>query len=382
MGLIDRLGRSAGRHAHVLVIEIPGHWQTRAAVERAALARGWNLAPSPADADVLAVCGEPGRQIGEAVKQVWHQMPGPRVRVDVRLHDDVAACLDDAYAGLLDTARHRHDAHSRPTAQDLLADIQADEHGGMDHGDVDHGDMDMSPGGIPLADGAQDRDGLEMDVLHVRLGPVLPHWPAGLVLRCALQGDVVTEAKAEFLDAATQAHIPSWTAPARRMDNICALLALAGWDDAAAEARAIRDFLLKGDQDFRAAARTVRLVRRVRRSWVLRWSLRGIGPLLRKDLQRHGLSADLAGDTHDRLLRMLDRAAPDVTAGHSGDSDRRLGDDPAPAHGRQGHSAAASAEDLGHVVTGLDLAAARLVIASLDLHELRAGHAEPEVSHA
>ena len=76
------------------------------------------------------------------------------------------------------------------------------DHGGhgMDHGGMDHGDMEMSPGGIPLAEGGEDRDGLEMDVLHVRLGPVLPHWPAGLVLRCSLQGDVIAEAQAELVD--------------------------------------------------------------------------------------------------------------------------------------------------------------------------------------
>ncbi|WP_143553999.1 hypothetical protein [Serinicoccus sp. CUA-874] len=44
-----------------------------------------------------------------------------------------------------------------------------------------------------------------MDVLKVRLGPVLPYWPAGLVLHCSLQGDVVTEARAEVLGAADEA---------------------------------------------------------------------------------------------------------------------------------------------------------------------------------
>src|SRR5699024_11402590 len=63
-------------------------------------------------------------------------------------------------------------------------------HGGMDHsghsGHGGHGGMDMAPEGISLAQGGQDRDGLEMDVLHLPLGPVLPFWPAGLVLtaRC------------------------------------------------------------------------------------------------------------------------------------------------------------------------------------------------------
>lgn len=352
MGLIDRLDRSAARHAHVLVIEVPGHWQTRAAVEQAALVRGWNLALSPADADVLAVCGEPGPQLDEAVEQVWHQIPGPRVRVDVRRHDDAAARLKEAHAGLLDTTRHRNDAHSRPTAADLIAENKAD-----DHGDMDHADMDMSPGGIPLADGERDRDGLEMDVLHVRLGPILPHWPAGLVLDCALQGDVITEAEAELLDDGMPPPGGPSAALPRRLDNMVALLALAGWDDAAAEARAIRECLLVGGEDAMTFARIARLVRRVRRSWVLRWSLRGVRPLSEADLRRCGLPTTLAGDTHDRLLCMLEGAATGVVGAHL------------------------STHHLPGLVTGLDLATARLVLASLDLHELRPGHAEHETPH-
>src|SRR5699024_10599404 len=74
------------------------------------------------------------------------------------------------------------------------------DHGGHE-GHEGHGDMDMAPAGIPLAEGGEDRDGLEMDVLHLPLGPVLPFWPAGLVLHCSLQGDVVVDATASVIDA-------------------------------------------------------------------------------------------------------------------------------------------------------------------------------------
>ena len=371
MGLISGIGRLAARNAHVLVIEVPGNWQTRAAVERAVLMRGWRLAFSPADADVLAVCGGPGPQLREAVELVWHQMPGPRVRVEVRHRGEATTRLDEVHGRLLDTAHHRSDARDRPAAPDLLADTEMDhgdmDHGDMDHGDMDHGEMDhgemdhgameMSPGGIPLAGGGEDRDGLEMDVLNVPLGPVLPHWPAGLVLRCALQGDVITEAQAELLDHGTPERVPLSDAVARRMDNIAALLALAGWGEAAAEARVIRDCLLGGGHDAEVAARTARLVRRVGRSRVLRWSLRGVRPLSEGDLGVSGLPAALAGDTYDRVLRMLKAADTDVV-GHRISSDQ-----------------------LPRLVSGLDLATARLVLASLDLHELQAGPAEHEASH-
>jgi hypothetical protein len=371
VGLRDAIARSAAGCAHVLVVEAPGRWRTRAAVERALLTRGWRLAVSPADADVLVVCGEPGPRLGEAVELVWHQMPGPRVRVDVREHDEVVGRLDEGGALLRDTAHHRHDARHRPTASDLLGehgdhgdmdhgdmDHGDMDHGDMDHGDMDHGDMDMAPGGIPLAGGGEDRDGLEMDVLDVRLGPVLPHWPAGLVLRCSLQGDVITAARAEVVDGADHAAPPGDRA-ARTIDNVVSLLALAGWDDAAAEARRVRDAVLEHGPDESARAGLDGLRRKVRRSRVLRWSLRRVGPLSEDDVHRDGLPAETVGDTYDRLIRMLDRAAD-----ASGDQ--------APTY---------STHHLERLVTGSDLATARLVVAGLDVHGLRAGHAEHEVTH-
>lgn len=219
--------------------------------------------------------------------------------------------------------------------------------------------MDMSPGGIPLAGGGEDRDGLEMDVLKVRVGPVLPYWPAGLVLHCSLQGDVVTEARAEVLGAADEAGDET-DARARALDNIVSFLALAGWEDAAAQARTLRDAALGAGEDPVDLRGLERLQRRVRRSRLLRWSLRGLRPLTEEEVRHQGLPADSAGDTYDRLVRMVDRAA----------AASRLGDRPA-----------VRVEHLGKLVVGLDLAAARLVLASLDLHELRAHHAQHEAAH-
>ncbi|MDQ3343442.1 MAG: hypothetical protein M3524_07710, partial [Actinomycetota bacterium] len=123
------------------------------------------------------------------------------------------------------------------------------------------------------------------------------------------------------------------------------------------EARAIRDCLLDGGQDPATSARIARLVGRVRRSWVLRWSLRGIRPLSEKELSKRGLPTSFAGDTYDRLLSMLEGTATDVIGDHF------------------------FTHHLPRLVTGLDLATARLVVASLDLHELRPGHAKHEAAH-
>ncbi|GAA1451091.1 hypothetical protein GCM10009641_84880 [Mycobacterium cookii] len=383
MGLSDVLARSASRHAHALVVEVPGSWRARMTAERNLFARGWRLADSPADADVLVVCGAPGPGLAEAIESVWHQMPGPRVRVDVHAGDEVGARLDEAHRGLLDTDHHRRDAQQRPTASELLAEQaepEAESHGGhegMDHGGhdgMDHGgheghdDMEMSPGGIPLAEGGEDRDGLEMDVLQVRFGPVLPHWPAGLVLRCSLQGDVIVEAQAELVDGAARQE-DDVIGPARGIDNIASLLALTGWDDAAAEARRIRDTALEPG-DGAAGSDLERLRRRVRRSWTLRWSLRGVRRLSDEGAHARGLPADAVGDTYDRLIGMLDRAVAGVAATAAGDTGRTNVAD-----------RTLSTDHLAPLVTGLDLATARLVLASLDVHELVAGQAEHEVSH-
>ena len=64
---MDAIARSATRRAHVLLVEVPNQWRTRATVERAVLARGWSLAVSAADADLLVVCGRPRPQLEEAI---------------------------------------------------------------------------------------------------------------------------------------------------------------------------------------------------------------------------------------------------------------------------------------------------------------------------
>lgn len=342
MGLRGWFASYAVGRAHVLVVEAPGWWAVRVAVERALPARGWQAALSPADADVLAVCGNPGEQLAAAVDRVWDQLPGPRARVAVRHAGAVDVALDEAAALLLDDLHQRTDARTRraqPTAD-----------GGMDHGG-----MDMAPAGIPLASGGPDRDGLEMDVLHVPLGPVLPHWPAGLVLHCSLQGDVVTEAQPEVLDTApTSPPLPAGPVEsvraARRCDGVSRLLAVAGWDDAATAARRTRDALLTDLDPKEAALRLERLRSRVTRSWSLRRLLRDLGPLDDAALAGHGLPEAARGDVHDRLVAMLRLAAADLRGEPAAETDP-----------------AAVLAALPALVTGLDLAAARLVVASLDL---------------
>ncbi|WP_270257436.1 hypothetical protein [Kocuria marina] len=368
MGLSGALARLAVRATRVLVVEVPGHWATRMEVEHQLLRRGWRPAWTPADADVLAVCGVPGPELSELVDRLWEQMPGPRVRADITSPGTVGSALDAAAALLLDTPHHRTDAQERAQEPEILEDADHGGHGGMGHGGMDHGEMDhgghggmdhsghggmdMAPGGIALAGGGEDRDGLEMDVLHLPLGPVLPFWPAGLVLRCSLQGDVVVEAEASVVDGAGAGGPGPGPAPAAVVwcDQVVALLALAGAEDAASGARRARDALLCGDED---AARDAveRLDRTVRRSWLLRSSLRGVLLLDRAGLERHGLPGHCRGDAHDRLLARVERIRAEAG-----------GAEPTPVE-----DAAVPWAVVPELVTGLELGSVRLAVASLDL---------------
>lgn len=195
------------------------------------------------------------------------------------------------------------------------------------------------PGGLTMADLGEDRDGLTLDRLHVRLGPVLPDWPTGLVLRTTLQGDVIQEAAAEVVDGARGS--PFWDRPqraaARELDALARFLGVAGWARIAARTRWLRDGLLGDGADDRAADYATGaqdLVRRVRRSRTLRWSVRGLraGPI------------DLLAAVENRL----------------GAIEAALSDPSTVSPLRP------SAAELPEFVVGAELAAARLIIAVLD----------------
>ncbi|MDX2376064.1 hypothetical protein M4I32_04535 [Microbacterium sp. LRZ72] len=377
MGVRTLLARAASARAAVLIAEAPGAWVLRARTESAIAARGWRLAHSPADADVLLTCGTAGPQLIALADRIRDQLPGPRERCTVTTAAQIIGVLDAAQAGLADDDRQRrgarerqdpgdgnaHDDDSGEYEHEHAAEHDADGDGDDGHSDHEgegghegHGSHEMAPSGIPLAEGEPDiRDGLEMDALRLRLGPVLPCWPAGLTLVATLHGDTVARAEAEVIDrlaAPDPAH-----AGARSCDLAAGLLSLAGADAAAARLRRIRDRMLRGaeadangdtgrDAD---AARDALLRERVRlrRAPLLRWSLRGAAPLDAAQARRLGLPAHHAGDAWDRLHALLADAAEPVPPAAP------ASDDPLPA--------------LCEAVTGRDLATARLLVAGLDL---------------
>lgn len=343
------LRRTAPR---VLLLTAPGGTEARLAVERLARERGWRMAMSPAQANTVIVAGSDHRFEGH-VRRVWDALPAPRVRLDVPTAAEAERAPATVLGLLHDAERQRAEASRAAAAPEQPAHADPESHRGhsthgdpethahhggsghLGHGGHDHhmAGMEM-PGGVPMADRAEDRDGLTLDRLHVPLGPALPLWPAGLVVHTRLQGDVIQHASVELL---TAHHDSFWShhPVARRLDSCHRLLALAGWADAATTAQRLRDDALSGNvPDVR------RWASRVRRSRTLRWLLSGIGVTSAGD------------DALDRLHRWLD-----VTTEQPGTQ--------------------WTVDVLPALLDGAELATARLIVASLDLEP----HAVPEVRH-
>lgn len=342
MGLIDVLTRAAGSRAHVLVAEVPSAFRERVALERVLDRMGWCMAESVADADVLAVVGEPDEAFAAVVEHAWAQMSEPRVRCHVHTETEAEALLNEAREQLRDGAGRLANAEARrgftPSVEAMAQKSGGD--GGDDH-------SAMMPAGIPLAEGAEDRDGLEMDELHLPMGPVLAHWPAGIVLRVTLHGDVVVDAEAEQL-ATSRAGQPDEVIvrAARLLDAASSVLALAGLTAESARARRLRDRCLDGE--LVGGREVARLGDRLRGMRVLRWVLGGLAVE-----GSHGGSEQL----HDRLTELFERARAEL----DGQATPRVSQ---------------TVEALPTLVRGMELAAVRLWLAALmpDLAEHETAH--------
>jgi hypothetical protein len=369
VGVSDRAwGWALGRPA-TLVVALPGHELLAWAAERALRSRGWPRAASPAEASVLLVAGPPGPLAG-AVERLWDQVPAPRARGQLRNPATVDPVLDDAVATLADRpAQHREAlALADRGAADLLSgggteghamgghsghDMGGTEghamgghsghdmggHEGHDMGGHDHHGGEVA--GLPMAgagaEGAE-RDGLALDVLPVTLGPLLPDWPPGLAVETTLSGDVVVTASAR-LEAAGE---PGTAPPTRALAaaRLADLLAVSGWDAAAEAVRAVRDALADGREP-RASGR--RWLRRVARSRTLAWLLAGTPAPGRGGPDGDGRSRPAAAVGQARAWA---RAA-------LGEGAEARAARPVPV------------EDVGPMLVGLDLAAARVCVAAL-----------------
>ncbi|WBB61708.1 hypothetical protein O7599_03900 [Streptomyces sp. WMMC500] len=400
MGLRNALRRIGTRHPAVLLAVHPGATRARLAAEAGLRRRGWPVAASPAAASGLLVVGAGGAAGAEWTDALWRQIPHPKARSAVAGPHGVEAALD----GLL-----------MPVEVSVNGGEAGDRGGGDDGGDGDHHPGHGSPGshgshsnhggheaphrhggpvaGLPMAERADDRDGLRLDRLHLPLGPGLADWPAGLVLDVALQGDVVQHAEVRTpasCPASCAGGLPYWDEPwlraargeevvrgaARRrccaahLDSVARLLAVSGWADPAARARRLRDDVLGGAPVGEWGAALGRLRRRVRRSRVLRQQTAGLGALPAARARRLGvtgpaLAAD--GDAYGRLLTWLDESA---RCAARVDDDRPLA--PSDREGPRGRldgprpPSRALLDVLPGLLSGAEFTSARVIVASLD----------------
>jgi hypothetical protein len=317
MGVTDSLRRVAFARPHLLLLTAPGATEVRIAVERFARQRGWPLADSPADADVLVEAGVLHGGLAEVAELVERQMPTPSMRMPLASVPEVGpglAVLPDRLASW------------RPSA----------------------GEATGSWSELPMADRAEDRDGLKLDVLRVPLGPLLPHWPAGLRLVAELQGDVIRHAEVEVLGMSPGTR-SFWASGdrlvARRLDALARLLGVAGWTAMALRCQAMRDRVLTGAPPDRVVREFEVVAGRVRRSRLLRSMLTDLGPVAG------------VGDAADRLDRWLTETATGLVV----DPDAS-----ANSHPRR-PSSAEWLDMLPGLVSGAELAAARLIVASVDI---------------
>ncbi|MFF3561480.1 hypothetical protein ACFYXS_15705 [Streptomyces sp. NPDC002574] len=364
MGVRAAMLRSVAARPAVLLVTVPGGTGARLAAERELRQRDLPVALTPAGADILLVAGRPAPALADAVDRLWRDIAAPRARADVRDAGEVATALDTCAVRLSDPAGHL----SAPGADAREARVRH--------------------GGLPMAAPGEDRDGLTLDRLHVPLGPLLADWPAGLVVRLALQGDVVQRAD---VDGGVAAHGPPfWSEPwlraaagedvtvgaaARRraaahLDSLGRFLAVAGWPSQATVARRLRDGLLMGSETTRLRREVHGFSRRVGRSRTLYWLTRGPGELTQgqaRDAGVEGPAARAGADVPARYRQWLADVERDLS---------RL-DDPAPLdpsvdRGPRGRAdgtrrpSAALVEVLPRMLAGAELAAARLIVASLD----------------
>ncbi|MDG6110309.1 hypothetical protein Daura_21790 [Dactylosporangium aurantiacum] len=385
--VLTGLARWAGKRPHVLFAVAPGATRTRLAAEAQLTRIGGVVAESPADADVLLVVGSPGSELAGAIDEVWRQMPGPLARLQVAEPQEAADALRRAMSDLsadighkdrvdewADAGSEQHDGHDQQSVEDGSEEHDdagaSGEHG--EHGE--HGDAMQMPGGLMMADREADRDGLKLDVLRVPWGPVLPDWPAGLVVDLLMQGDLVQRVDARVLPAAAEASTLYWSdadADGRRvaashLDSLGRLLATAGWPAMACRVRQLRDAVLTCAPADRLRGELARVDRRLRRSVGLRWATDGLGVLTADAAERldvDGPACRAVGDGGDvsarwrRWLSDADRLLAGEAVHESGPRGDSRGDRPASA------ALLTAAEEL---MAGLDVAAARLVLASFD----------------
>jgi hypothetical protein len=297
MGLRSALERVAAR-APVPTFAVAGPARHHA-VQDLRLRPELHLRDSPRAADVLLLAGPLSAELLPAVEAAHDAMSHPRATV-VWGAGEAAGALAERFGsavvvgdevdpvGAIARTHRELLAGRRPSEAPVLPDVDPAPWRGI--GPYGQGGKGMTGGvpyGRPLPERADDRDGLTLDQLPVRIGPLFAPFPAGLCLDVKLQGDVIQEVEvvdlrataADGLDPfvrATSEPVPiveletararellRWAAHALRIHGLGSL-----------GLRVLRSAATvgPGDADLIAAVE-----RAVRRSGLLRWAARGVG---------------------------------------------------------------------------------------------------------
>ncbi len=163
------------------------------------------LVTSPRSANVLLLAGELSPGLLGAGSRVHDQMSHPRMSVWwsrgaptrrlSRLFPDLSIVEADSSPVEVIVEAHTALLHGRrPSEVAILPDLEpAPWRGVGPYGQGGKGMTGGVPYGRPMAERAADRDGLELDQLHVRVGPFFHSFPPGLTLDVRLQGDLVQD---------------------------------------------------------------------------------------------------------------------------------------------------------------------------------------------
>jgi hypothetical protein len=311
------------------------------------LAAGIQLTATPRAANVLLIAGELDSGLVTPALVTHDALPAPRATIWWRLGAEgalVAVNFPDALVvdepDPVPALRRVHEelvSGRRRGEASLLPDVEPATWRGI--GPYGQGGKAMTGGvpyGRPMPERADDRDGLKLDYLPVRIGPLFAPFPSGLALDVKLQGDVIQEARLEnFADASTSGGSIFHRAltehvAVRELELARARSHLQWLSDAVAVAgpRSLSERILRlahrvapGDgDDIRALERTLS------RRGFLGWSTRGVG-ILKADVLR-GVSGPVArasgiaidARTEDPSYRLL---GFEPVSHHAGDASAR-----------------------------------------------------------
>jgi hypothetical protein len=304
MGM-SRFKRRLARFSDARVYCVAGS-RARAEARLLRLAEGIVLTTTPRSANVLLIAGEldaglvaPALVTHDALPApratVWWRLGAEATLVPVNFPDALVADESDPVPALRRVHEELVSGQRRGEAP-LLPDVEPAPW--RDIGPYGQGGKAMTGGvpyGRPMPERADDRDGLKLDYLPVRIGPLFASLPAGLALDVKLQGDVIQEARLEnFADASTHGGSIFHRAltehvAVRELELARARSHLHWLSDAVAVAgpRSLSERILRlaqrvaphdGD-DIRALERTLR------RRGFLGWSTRGVG-IVKADVLR------------------------------------------------------------------------------------------------